>query len=220
MCRPLILSPVFFYFDGLVQKSYDVIGSISFRWLIVMPGLWLWTTAIVFMVAALILLMRWRVNNVRKQERTKATHDKELFLLQTKALNAQMNPHFIFNCLNSIKSLVQMNRNNEAVDYLNLFAKLTRSLMQQSEKFETSLYDELEICRWYLQLETLRFGNKIDVQFSVEKDINTSLVTAPVLLIQPFIENAVWHGLVPKQKTGGLLRVSVGEKDRNLLCTI
>ena len=220
MYKPLISTWAFYCFNGFVQKTYQATGNILFPQLMVMPNLWLWIAPIVLITAALILLMRWRVNSVRKQERTKAAHEKELFLLQAKALNAQMNPHFIFNCLNSIKSLVQMNQNNHAVDYLNLFAKLTRSLMQYSEKFSISLYDELEICRWYIELEKLRFGGKVQVEFLVDQEINTKQITVPVLLIQPFIENAVWHGLVPKQNGGGLLEVKVNKEGSNLICTI
>ena len=113
-----------------------------------------------------------------------------------------------------------MNQTNDAVDYLNLFAKLTRSLMQHSEKFAISLHDELEICRWYIELEQLRFGDKVQVQFLVDEEIDTRQITVPALLIQPFIENAVWHGLVPRQEAGGLLEIIVKEKGRNLLCTI
>ena len=173
------------------------------------------------LLIAIIFLLVWGlIKKVRSEERTKAAYEKELFMLQSKALNAQMNPHFIFNCLNSIKSLVQMNQNNQAVDYLNLFAKLTRSLMQFNEKFVISLYEELEICRWYIQLETLRFGNKVNLELTIADYIDTTLITVPVLLIQPFIENAINHGLVPLQKEGGLLQVKVARDGNTVLCTI
>ena len=188
----------------------DIMSAYSLSWVI---------TTILF-ITLLFFAIRYLLKKARRQERIKAAFEKELFMLQSKALNAQMNPHFIFNCLNSIKSLVQMNENNQAVDYLNLFAKLTRSLMQYSEKSSISLHDELEICQWYIQLETLRFGSKVNVDFMVGDQIDTKLVTVPVLLIQPFIENAISHGLVPMQKEGGLLQVNLFFKANTLVCTI
>jgi LytS/YehU family sensor histidine kinase len=190
-----------------------------------MAGLWIlftgWAVAGIFLLIALFaLLLRLLVLSIRKQERNKANYEKQLFILQSKALSAQMNPHFIFNCLNSIKSLVQMNENSRAAEYLNMFAKLTRNVMQYSEKFEITLFEELEICRWYLQLETLRFGSKVNVDFDLDERIDTRQVPVPVLLIQPFIENAVCHGLVPMQKDGGLLQVKLAAEGRKIVCTI
>jgi LytS/YehU family sensor histidine kinase len=206
--------------QGCTHANAQAIINIYYRLGTILTYPWYWIISLLLLAVVLFVFTRWRVKAVRKQERAKADLEKKLFLLQAKALNAQMNPHFIFNCLNSIKSLVQMNENGQAVDYLNLFAKLTRSLMQYSEKFAVSLHDELNICRWYIELEKLRFGSKVQVEFLVDDEIDTTQITVPVLLIQPFIENAVWHGLVPKQKGNGLLAVKVNEHGRNLLCTI
>ena len=180
-----------------------------------------WSLAGILILATLFaLLLQLLVLSIRKQERNKANYEKQLFILQSKALSARMNPHFIFNCLNSIKSLVQMNENKRAAEYLNMFAKLNRSLMQYSEKFEITLFEELEMCRWYLELESLRFGNKVNVDFDLDERIDTRQVPVPVLLVQPFIENAVCHGLVPLQKDGGLLQVKLTSEGRKIVCTI
>jgi LytS/YehU family sensor histidine kinase len=181
---------------------------------------WLWTGISLIVCLGLFLSIRWMVLTIIRQERAKAAHEKQVYTLQSRALTAQMNPHFIFNCLNSIKSLVQMNENNLAIDYLNLFSKLTRSLMQYNDRAYISLFDEISICQWYIDLEKLRFGNKVKVVFSVDDSIDTKLVSIPVLLIQPFIENAVWHGLVPKQTGDGCLAITVAEQGTHLLCTI
>lgn len=182
------------------------------------PGILI--TIMLFFAIALFLFIRWLVLTILNQERAKANQEKQVFQLQSRALTAQMNPHFIFNCLNSIKSLVQMNENNQAVEYLNLFSKLTRSLMQFNDRSYISLFEELTICQWYVDLEKLRFGNKVSVHFNMDESIDTKMVTVPVLLIQPFIENAIWHGLVPKQTGSPLLNITLHPQGLNLLCTI
>ncbi len=90
------------------------------------------------------------------QEKTSMQH--EMLELEAKALRSQMNPHFIFNCMNSIKALIQQNEEDKAVSYLTTFAKLLRTILQNSDKREITLYDEIETCRLYTQLESMRFA--------------------------------------------------------------
>ncbi|MGZ5220571.1 MAG: sensor histidine kinase, partial [Chitinophagaceae bacterium] len=132
---------------------------------------------------------------------------------------AQMNPHFIFNSLNSIKSLINKNENDKAADYLTTFSKLIRTLFQNSDKREVSLHDELETCKLYTQIEKMRFGDKLDFVFEVDKAIDLKDIKVPALILQPFIENAIWHGLVP-QESGGKVVFSVKEKNEAVVCTI
>ncbi|MBK6634916.1 MAG: histidine kinase [Chitinophagaceae bacterium] len=122
--------------------------------------------------------------------------------LEAKALRAQMNPHFIFNSLNSIKSLIQQNENEKSVTYLTTFSKLIRTLLNNADKKEISLYDEIETCKLYLQLEAMRFDTKFSYAVDVDKDIDLKSIQVPALIIQPFIENAIWHGIVPRNSTG------------------
>ncbi|MBK8494162.1 MAG: histidine kinase [Chitinophagaceae bacterium] len=113
-----------------------------------------------------------------------------------------MNPHFIFNSLNSIKSLIQQNENEKSVTYLTTFSKLIRTLLNNADKKEISLYDEIETCNLYLQLEAMRFDTKFSYAVNVGKDIDLKSIQVPALIIQPFIENAIWHGIVPRNSTG------------------
>ena len=124
---------------------------------------------------------------------------KKMLELESKALRAQMNPHFIFNCLNSIKALVQKKDEDKAITYLTTFSKLIRTIFQNSDKREITLYDEMETCRLYTQLESMRFGNKFNYSFAVDNTIDLKSVMVPALIIQPFIENAIWHGIMPKE---------------------
>ena len=145
--------------------------------------------------------------------------NKELLELEAKALRAQMNPHFIFNSMNSIKSLINKNENETAANYLTTFSKLIRSLFQNSDKREVSLKEELETCQLYTQLEKMRFGDKVEFIFDIDESIDLKDFKVPALIMQPFIENAIWHGLIQKE-TGGKVEISVRKNNGAIQCTI
>ena len=156
---------------------------------------------------------------IKKAENEKADLKIKLLESEARALRAQMNPHFIFNCLNSIKALINKNENDKAVNYLTVFSRLILSLFHNSDKREVGLYEELETCKLYTQLEKMRFGDKVDFVFDIDGSINLKNFRVPALIIQPFIENAIWHGLVPKE-SGGKILVSAKENKDIIHCTI
>ncbi len=156
---------------------------------------------------------------IKKAEKEKADLKIKLLESEARALRAQMNPHFIFNCLNSIKALINKNDNDKAVNYLTVFSRLIISLFHNSDKREVGLYEELETCKLYTQLEKMRFGDKVDFVFDIDGSINLKSFKVPALIIQPFIENAIWHGLVPKE-SGGKILVSAKENKGIIHCTI
>lgn len=178
------------------------------------------TMSLLALIAVLFLLIKWRVNLVRKQEQAKAAKEKTAYLLQVMGLHIQVHPHFVLNCLNSIKSLVEMNHHTEAIDHLELLGRFTKRVIQYAGQPAIPLSEELEMCHCYLQLEMLHLGNRMQVIFIENKEVDTSQITVPVLLIQAFIENAIWHGLVPKKSGLALLKVIVQEEGHNLLCMI
>lgn len=166
------------------------------------------------------LRLRYKSILERKEvEKLKTKHEKELLELEAKALRAQMNPHFIFNCMNSIKLLIQQQEDDKAVNYLTTFSKLIRTIFQNSDKREITLYDEIETCKLYTQLESMRFANKFSYKFSIDETVDLKLLMVPALIIQPFIENAIWHGIMPKE-TGGSVNIAVKRIDENVLCII
>ncbi|MEP6952370.1 MAG: ATP-binding protein [Ginsengibacter sp.] len=156
---------------------------------------------------------------IRQYKAKKAEMEHQILELEAKALRAQMNPHFIFNCMNSIKSLIQQKDEDKAVSYLTTFSKLIRTIFQNSDKREITLYDEIETCRLYTQLEGLRFGNKFSYNFFIDDSIDLKSLLVPALIIQPFIENAIWHGIMPKED-GGCVNVSVKKDAGNICCII
>lgn len=134
------------------------------------------------------------------------TSDKKMLTLEQTMLRSQMNPHFLFNSLNSIKLYIINNEKKNAVHYLNKFSKLVRKILEASSLKEISLEDELETVNLYMHIENIRFSNKIDFTIDVDRDVELNQVKIPSLILQPFLENALWHGLSSKQ---GLKKINL-----------
>ena len=138
-------------------------------------------------------------------------NEKKLLTLEQTMLRSQMNPHFLFNSLNSIKLYIINNKKKNAVHYLNKFSKLVRKILEASSLKEISLAEELETVELYMNIENIRFSNEINFEVTVDKDIDSHTVKIPSLILQPFLENALWHGLSSKEgKKKIVLHVSKG----------
>jgi len=143
--------------------------------------------------------------------------------LEMQALRAQMNPHFIFNCLSSINRFIFKNDNKLASDYLTRFSRLIRMVLMHSQKKLIPLEDELEMLRLYLDLERLRFKDAFDYSITTTNIVDAGAIFIPPLLLQPFCENAVWHGLMHKESKGHLnviISEVINENEKNLHCVI
>jgi tetratricopeptide (TPR) repeat protein len=127
-------------------------------------------------------------------------NEKKLLTLEQSMLRSQMNPHFLFNSLNSIKLYIINNEQKNAVNYLNKFSKLVRKILEASSLREISLADELETIKLYMNIENIRFSNDIDFKIKISDTIDPHNVKIPSLILQPFLENAIWHGLSSKTK--------------------
>jgi tetratricopeptide (TPR) repeat protein len=126
------------------------------------------------------------------------TQEKKILTLEQNMLKSQMNPHFIFNSLNSIKLYIINNEKENAVYYLNKFAKLIRKILVASNEKDISLADELETMKLYMNIENIRFSNEIDFKIKIDEKINPENIRVPSLILQPFLENSLWHGLSSK----------------------
>ena len=135
------------------------------------------------------------------------------------ALRAQMNPHFIFNCLNAINHFIQKNETETASDYLTKFSRLIRMVLQSSSHKYISLHDELETLNLYIGMESVRFKEHFSYSIYCDPKVDIESVQIPPMLLQPFVENAIWHGLMHK-KDGGTLSIDIKEEDETLVCTI
>ncbi len=140
-------------------------------------------------------------------------------VIKLQSLRTQMNPHFIFNSLNSVNNFISKNDERSANKFLSDFSKLMRTVLKNSDQDFVSLETEIQTLRIYLDLEHFRFGEKFDFTLEVDEDIDTSQVEIPPMLIQPYIENAIWHGLRYKEEKG-LLKLHFFKENDKLFCTI
>ena len=142
------------------------------------------------------------LNKLAEEDRIKQLElafEKEIAELKISSLQSQMNPHFIFNSLNSIKLNIIKNNKENAVYYLNKFSKLIRKILTISREREVSLQEEIDTLELYVSIENLRFNNEIQFSIHVDKNISLETIKVPPLVLQPFVENAIWHGLSPKE---------------------
>lgn len=141
--------------------------------------------------------------------------------LQSKmeALRAQINPHFISNSLNAIESLVNLDKKEEAAKYLIHFSRLSRRILNSSLEGSASLAEEIQTLEHFLALEQLRFRDKLQYLVDVDEDINPKQVEMPAMILQPYVENAIWHGIKPKSGKG-LVKIQVQRNGKYLFCII
>jgi tetratricopeptide (TPR) repeat protein len=144
---------------------------------------------------------------------------KQTLQLELRSLRAQMNPHFIFNSLSSIHRFIWSNNPEEASDYLTKFSRLMRMILDNTQYTFISLNKELESLRLYLDLEKLRCNDVFEYKITVAEDINEEEVMIPPMIVQPYVENAIWHGLVHKSGKG-MLEIAVTLKGKTLTCTV
>lgn len=169
-----------------------------------------WTLVLVILVLTLSSFLVYRSS----REKRKAN-----MLLALKSLRSQMNPHFIFNSLNSVNSFIAQNDERKANKYLSDFAQLMRAVLENSKYEFVSLASEIDIISLYLKLEHFRFSDKFDYTLKIDDDIRGLEIEIPPMLIQPYIENAIWHGLRYKEEKG-FLNVEVLRKNDYLLVTV
>ena len=181
---------------------------------------WFWALAFGFFAGIGYLVYKWRIGQVRKEERLKAEYERKLTDVEMSALRAQMNPHFIFNSLNSIEYYIITNEQEKAVDYLSRFSRLIRLILQNSKSTIVPLKDDLEALKLYIEIEAMRFDNKFDYEVKMEKGLDPETVKIPPLLLQPFVENSIWHGLMQKKDEKGKIDLTLRRSNGHLVCLI
>jgi LytS/YehU family sensor histidine kinase len=166
------------------------------------------------------LMIRLRVGRVRIKEREKAEVNKRISELKLQALRAQMNPHFIFNALNSIQSFYSNNDEISANKYMTTFSSLIRQILNSSSKNLISIKDEVTLLTSYIELEKMRYKGKFDYNITLSNEMFAEKIYLPIMLIQPYVENAINHGLRFLDDRPGLLDISFDMKDNAIICTI
>lgn len=181
-----------------------------------------WKNFFLWLISILIIsamVIYFAIRYISQREKQKTDQNKKISELQLSALQGQMNPHFIFNALGAIQYFIQTNDVTKADGYLSDFALLMRGILDSSSKKYITLKEELKILRLYVGLEKARFENKFDVVFTVQEDIDDETLIPP-MIIQPYVENAVNHGLHHLKNRKGKLSIGFGYKDDLLLITI
>jgi hypothetical protein len=207
--------------DGFISKENATIGfQIELEW---WKRGWVILISSLFLLVASYLFYNNRINllkkkNVAEIEKVRVLDD--IRNSQLSALKAQMNPHFIFNVLNSIQEIILLNDKKQANTYLGKFADLMRLILDQSNKVAISLDDELRSLKLYLELEALRFEEYFEYEIKVADMLYTYNIRIPAMLIQPYVENAIKHGLMHKLGEKKLLLSFSLFNDNTLLCVI
>jgi ligand-binding sensor domain-containing protein len=207
------------YTFSVRAEEGDANHVVSFS-IIITPPFWKtwWFETIVVLVAVVIiyLLIRKRIVSIKHAAALK----QKVAETEMQALRTQMNPHFIFNCLNAIDNLIQTNQKDKATTYLARFAKLIRVVLDSSKNNVVPFHKEYETLNLFLQLEQFRCSNKFEYELTADEEIINGDYKVPPLLIQPFIENAIHHGLMNKAGTDKKLLVQIGIRNGNIQYTI
>ncbi len=184
---------------------------------------WWFIFLMLLMLSGLVYMIYHRRKVAREQKlRTEKLYYKSrLLALEQQTLNASMNRHFIFNALNSIQYYINTQDRISANKYLTSFAKLIRKNLDSSvnDTGTVSLHDELERLELYISLEHMRFQKKFDYAISVDKSLDQESIQIPPMILQPFVENSIWHGLLP-QETGGKIWISIFPRGKNIIFEI
>ncbi|MEP7264012.1 MAG: histidine kinase [Bacteroidota bacterium] len=180
-----------------------------------------WFITLTVIVAALIVffIMRIRIERVRKAEAMKTDFNRQLAELEMKALRAQMNPHFIFNVMNSIQDYILKNDSRSAQRYLTRFAKLVRLILDNSMTGEIVLSQELKAAELYIELEQQRFDDKFEFKLDVDESVEDDSLLIPSMILQPYLENAIKHG-ISHLKERGFISVYIIKEENNITISI
>ncbi len=176
-----------------------------------------WNTAVFYlamiatMLLALLLLDRRRKNKMDKEIERAKSYNRRMANLKLEALRSQMNPHFVFNSLGAIQYYIQTHKIEEADNYLTLFANLMRKYLNSSSEQMINLSDEISLLKDYVNLEKIRFEGMFEMKFLIDNAIDLKHVLIPPMMIQPFVENAINHGLLHRKDRKALLSISIIE---------
>jgi two-component sensor histidine kinase len=194
----------------------------TFTFTILRPFYATWWFILVVVVGAaslIYIVVMLRIRNIKRKQKAEYDRKVEVSRIELKALRSQMNPHFIFNSLNSIQHYIFHTKSEEAIKYLNKFARLVRIILNNSEKPTVTVGDDIEALKLYLELEQMRFEDKFDYEVNIDATVDTDYDIMPPLLMQPYVENAILHGLNPKPGRGKLT-ISLTSENNYLICTI
>ncbi len=216
-----ILSPGEYKFEVVAMNKDGIYSTTPAVILfIIKPPFWntFWFYGLCVLLFAIILRMffYYRIKNIKKRNSLKL----ELNKYMQQALCQQMNPHFIFNSINSIHKFILENDKDLSSYYLSKFSSLMRQTMENSMKDTISLREEMDTLKLYLDLEQLRFNRSFDFEIQLNEDMDVGLIEIPPFLFQPYVENSIWHGLMNKKDERGKIDIKFSIEGGLLICSI
>lgn len=214
------LPPGKYQFEVLAINSdgQESLSPATLQFVILLPlwkKWWFILLVILFIGFLSYYLYSHRMRTIRKEHNLQS----DLNWYRQQALSRQMDPHFVFNTLNSIQSYIIKNDRLASSQYLSKFARLMRLILNNSQNHAVPLSDEIAALNLYMELESLRFQNRFEFNISTDISVDPETCYIPAFLIQPFIENAIWHGIMALQ-TNGVINVNFKMEEGNLLCVI
>lgn len=211
------LSPGSYIFLANAREQNGNWGEPAILNIRIVPAFWQtwWFASICIFIAGLCiyLVVKKRIKTIRD----KAEMKHKIAETEMMALRSQMNPHFIFNCLNSIDSLIQNNEKEKATAYLSKFARLIRAILESTKANTIPCWKDIETLKLYLELEQLRWGKDFFYELIIDDKITTGDYKVPPMIIQPFVENAIQHGLLNKKNGDKKLTVAVAVKNDRIV---
>lgn len=202
---------------GQKSKTIKIVFEIEKK---LSEELWFTILMVVLITAFVWLLVSKRIKYIRRSQAEKTASAKKIAELEQQALKAQMNPHFIFNCLNSIQQYVIDKDVLGANRFISGFSKLIRQTLDNSGKQSITVAEEESFLRSYLDLEKSRFEDKFDYHISIDEKLNKNLDALPPMLLQPYIENCIRHGIMHKNNGKGIIDIQFNLVEGNLVCSV
>jgi len=194
------------WFDDSTDYSFTIITPYYATW-------WFRSLMVLMIGGIVSLIIYWRISIIKQKRENKRLIDQSKMLaLEQQTLNANMNRHFVFNSLNSIQYYLNNEDKYNANLYLSRFAKLIRKNLDSSQVTYTSLNEEIERMKLYLGLEQMRFKGRFNYEFSIDTNIDLLRTKVPSMLFQPYLENSIWHGILP-MKTSGRIDIRISKID-------
>lgn len=190
----------------------------------VAPPFWqtLWFKLLVLALVVGIFYVAYtvRIKQLNKESKLKEEFSKKMAELKMEALRSQMNPHFLFNSLNSINFYILNNQGDLASDYLAKFSALLRQVLVNSRQETVALNNEIDLLRIYCELESMRFNERFTYDINIDKSVVSKEWYIPPMVVQPYVENAIWHGLLNKTEGTRKLEIKVTMENRTLVFTV
>lgn len=189
----------------------------SFIYMVGALGFWFSQTKYYMMGGSFLEILIFSLGlayKIKQEYEGKVALQKEVSLKEISAKRAQINPHFFFNSLSSIQHLILKNNKTAALDYLTKFGKLARNVLESSYETTVTLTEEIELLRSYLELESLRFDNAFSYSIIVDKELDTDNIDIPLMLTQPFAENAIIHGLMGKKEGEKYVEIRFSKEEK------